>query len=128
MNEKKPAGRPRNDGPPRDFEVRFFLTRKDADWWDALAKAMKFRGRSHLFTVMIERIKLGGLAPAAFLVLGLMLSKRIDNLKARNPKAGFFNPLKGLPPLPDPEEPAAEEIKQAALHIAENAETTLQRV
>jgi hypothetical protein len=119
MNDKKTAARTRNEGTPRDFEVRFFLTREDAVWWDDLAKALRFRGRSHLFTVMVERIQAGGLAPAAFLVLGVMLGKRLDQLGARNPKAGWFNPWRGLPALPDPEEPAAEEIKQAALQIAE---------
>ena len=126
MNDKRPRGRPRSP-VSRTVEVRFFLTREDADWFENFAKDMKFRGRSHLFTVMAERLREGGFAPAAFLVLGLMLGKRADTTGARKPGAGFYNPLKGLLPLPDPEEPDAEEIKQEALRIAEAA-LTLQRV
>lgn len=108
---RRPVGRPRSDNP-REVECSFYLTKEDAAWFEGFARALKFRNRSHLMTAVAERLKEGGFAPAAFLKLGFMFSKRLDALGTRSKNAGYFNPFKGLFPLPDPEDPSPEELEE----------------
>jgi hypothetical protein len=125
MNEKRSVGRPKGEFPAREAEVTFFLNTEDAKFLDGYAKGLRFRSRSQFVTTILERLLEGGFAPVVFLKLGLMLGKRADKY-GRRKGAGIYNPFRPLLPLPDPEDPAPEEIKQA-LHQIE-AELTQQRV
>ncbi len=106
---KRPVGRPKKDAP-RDTECLFYLNKNDAAWLEGFATDLKFRNRSHLVSTILDRLVEGGFAPVAWLKLGFMIAKRAD-LHGRRKGAGYFNPLKGLFSLPDPEDPSSEEIE-----------------
>ena len=92
------VGRPKSGNVTRDAEAKLFLTREDADWLQTLALDLGFTSRGQLLTAIVERLCLGGMAPAVFLKVGWQLQKRA-NLTGASCGAGFYNPFEKLPPL-----------------------------
>ena len=107
---KRSVGRPKLNAP-RDAECSFYLNKNDAAWLERFATDLKFRNRSHLVSVILDRLIEGGFAPVVWLKLGFMIAKRSDETGTRK-GAGYFNPLKGLFPLPAKEDPSPEELEK----------------
>ena len=116
----KKMGRPGSGAQTRDVEVTFHLTPEDAQWFAEIASKLGFKSRGQFFTLVMERLRVGGLAPFAFLKVGYQLAKLAD----ANPSkewAGFWNPFKERILPFDPAEllpppvlgPASVELTQA---------------
>lgn len=96
------VGRPKSGKQIRSTEVTFSLTPEDAEWFSKTALELGFSSRGQFFTALAERLRLGGLAPVAFLKIGWQLGNRASETGSSK-GAGFINPFWVPPPL-DPVE------------------------
>ena len=112
----KKMGRPKSGVQTRDAEVSFHLTLEDAQWFADVAQRLGFKNRGQFFTAVVERLRIGGLAPFAFLKVGYQIAKLAEANPSKE-RAGFWNPFTErippidpaeLPPPPLPELVAAE--------------------
>lgn len=89
----KKMGRPGSGARTRDVEVTFHLTPEDAQWFAEAANSLGFRSRGQFFTAVMERLRIGGLAPFAFLKIGYQLAK-LAEARPSSQRGGFWNPFK----------------------------------
>ena len=103
----KKRGRPKTEADVRDNRIVFYLTGEDAEALTRYAAKLQFKSRSEFCTAVIERLLIGGLAPAVFHKVGMQLAKRAEKLGVRD-GAGFYFGVRPLPPLPDVAIPAKD--------------------
>ena len=123
---RKKLGRPPTGNQVREVELGFSLTKQDADKLTAMAAGLGFKSRPEMITAILERLILGGWAPAAWAKLGWQIRSRAMKTGYFVDDAGWFNPFEKWPPLPV-EDPPRPTLALPEEELAAREKTTLLR-